>query len=60
MLAIMKPPGLKFSDNKAISQATGLTIKQVTTAKARMKYRVRKTGTEAFAELIQLVKGEPQ
>ncbi|WP_408595319.1 hypothetical protein ACIPCF_18905 (plasmid) [Paracoccus marcusii] len=60
LLAIMKPPGLKFLDNKAISQATGLSIKQVTTAKARMKYRVRKADAEAFAELIQLVKGEPQ
>jgi len=56
----MKPPGLDFRDNKAISQATGLSGKQVTAAKARMKYRVRKAKPETVSALIQLLKGEPQ
>ncbi|SUB56183.1 Uncharacterised protein [Brucella anthropi] len=43
MVAIIKPPGIAEKNNIAIARATKLTVAQVEAAKARIKYRIRKS-----------------
>ncbi|ABS17399.1 MULTISPECIES: hypothetical protein [Hyphomicrobiales] len=57
MVAIIKPPGIAEKNNIAIARATKLTVAQVEAAKARIKYRIRKSKNPLVHEIRQMLKG---
>lgn len=56
LFAVIKPPGISDSDNKALAQETGLSVPQVEAAKARLRYRAAKRNDPIMEEIRQLLR----
>lgn len=58
MIDILKNDSKQFRNTKNISATTGLSMKQIISAKARIRYKLRNIKVSTVDELVGYVKGE--
>lgn len=57
ILAASKEREVDFKSNRVLADVCGLTLRQVTAAKQRLKYAIKKVGAESFDEFLGRVSG---